>query len=308
MKEPNLQRRNLPSHAVLRSFECAARRESFTRAAEELNLTQSAISRQVKELEMTVGTPLFRRVGRRVALTPAGRMLAKDLSNDLENIYRTVMRAISAGEHASALRIAVLPTFASRWLIPRLPEFFAKHPKIEVNLTSRLKPFDLARESFDAAIHFGAEDWPDAEMHILCAEKMVPVASPTFIERQGITQISDLIGVPLLHMQTRPTVWNDLFNEADVSGDISMSGKYFDQFSMIIAGTRASLGAGLIPEYLIENELQSGELVRIGTSTVVTKNKYYFVTPENLNNDQITLFRKWMQATVGYTYIPNSHD
>ena len=122
----SFQRRYMPSISALRSFEAAARHQSFTLAAEELNLTQSAISRQVKEMEKIVGAQLFRRTGRVVILTRAGKRLADEVSIDLENIRRTMMRAVSAGNMSSTLRVATLPTFATRWLIPRLPEFFRK--------------------------------------------------------------------------------------------------------------------------------------------------------------------------------------
>jgi LysR family transcriptional regulator, glycine cleavage system transcriptional activator len=134
------QRRFLPSYAVLRSFDSAARHESFTLAAKELNLTQGAISRQVKELEQIVGVNLFRRVGRRVVLTRAGQKFASDLVIDLGNLRHTVMRAISVGDMNSSLRVATLPAFASRWLIPKLSGFNKTHPNVEIS------PFILANK------------------------------------------------------------------------------------------------------------------------------------------------------------------
>ena len=134
------------SHTVLRSFECAARHESFTMAAEELHLTQSAVSRHIKEFEQIVGTELFRRAGRRVLLTDVGKLLASELSVDLDNIHRTVMRAVSTGGSGVALHIATLPTFSNRWLIPRLPEFFARFPDIKINLSIYADPFDMDRQ------------------------------------------------------------------------------------------------------------------------------------------------------------------
>ena len=183
----NLQRRFLPSNAVLRSFEAAARLESFTLAAEEQHLTQSAISRQVKEMEQIIGVELFHRAGRGVVLTDAGRSLSKEIAIDLENTRRTIMRAVSAGKNGTALRVATLPTFASRWLIPRLPDFYSKNPNIEVNLSTRLKPFDMFAENFDLAVHFGKEDWPGTDMTFLCDENLVPIASPAFIEENFTT-------------------------------------------------------------------------------------------------------------------------
>ena len=141
--------------AAIRSFEAAARHQSFTLAASELNLTQSAVSRQVKEMEHIVGAQLFRRTGREVILTRAGTRLASDLSSELDNISSVMMRAVSAGNMNPTLRVATLPTFATLWLIPRLPGFFKKHPDIEISFSTRLEPFNLAEENFDLVIHFG---------------------------------------------------------------------------------------------------------------------------------------------------------
>lgn len=295
---PTTPRRILPSHSVLRSFEAAARHSSFTLAAEELHLTQSAISRQVKELEEIVGTPLFRRIGRRVVLSLAEEGLARELSVDLENLRGTMMRAIAGGTRGIALHVACLPTFASRWLIPRLPLFIKEHPDIEINLSTRLKPFDLDAEHFDLAIHFGHDDWPNTEMTPLCSETMIAVSAPAFLQRYQVDSIENLAKAPLLHMTTRPTAWLDYFDAANLSQNLAMAGKHFDQFSMIIAGAIASLGAGLIPNYLIEEELENGKLVPLNTLTHATKNRYFLVTPGGQVNPNVTRFCDWMHNSI----------
>ncbi|MCF3593045.1 LysR substrate-binding domain-containing protein [Rhodobacteraceae bacterium LMO-12] len=292
------QRRYLPSNAVLRSFECAARHESFTLAAEELHLTQSAVSRQVKELEDIIGTALFRRVGRRVVLTPAGRNLAVELSVDLENIRQTVLKAISAGAAGAAIRVATLPAFASRWLIPRLSEFTALHGGIEISFATRLEPFDMSREHFDLAVHFGGKDWPGTDMQLLCSETMIVVASPEFKARHEVTSVTDLARVPLLHLETRPTIWEDFFADAGVTDRRAGAGQYFDQFTLIIAGAVASLGAALLPTYLIEQELADGSLVPLDERTITTGNNYYLVTPAKTDNAHVAAFMAWMKQCV----------
>lgn len=297
------QRRNLPSHSVLRSFETAARHESFTLAAEELHLTQSAISRQVKELEATVGTELFRRVGRRVALTSSGRNLASDLAVDLENIRRSMMRAISAGEMGATLRIASLPTFASKWLVPKLPDFAKQNPEIEISLSSRHKPFDLPGEHFDLAIHFGQANWPETDMKLLCSETMVAVSAPLFRSDYNIQSAVDIARVPLLHMATRPTAWMDFFEASNLTQKTALKGKYFDQFSMTIAGAEASLGAALVPAYLIEQELSAGTLVMLSNKTITTDNSYYLVTPKSQQNSAVDALCDWMLGCVGKSSI-----
>jgi len=294
-----LPRRYLPSYSVLRSFESAARHESFTLAAKELSLTQSAVSRQVKELEAIIGVDLFRRVGRRVILTRAGQKLAFDLSADLENIRRTMMRAISAGNLNSTLRIATLPAFASRWLVPRLGHFSLAHPNIEVSLSSRLSIFDLDAEQFDLAIHFGEQNWPNGKLRHLCDEIMVPVASPAFITRHGIHSLDDLRHVPLLHLTTRPLAWQEFFEQAGFADDNFIKGKYFDQFSMIISGAVASLAAALIPNYLIESELKAGTLQVLTEETLATDQGYYLVTPEGHDNENTELFCAWILDRIG---------
>ncbi len=295
MTKLNTQRRYLPSHAVLRSFESAARHESFTLAAEELHLTQSAISRQVKEFEQVIGTALFRRVGRRVVLSDAGKNLASELAIDLENIRQTVMRAISAGDLGASIRVATLPTFASRWLVPRLSEFFTLYSNIEISLSTRIEPFDMEREKFDVAIHFGKDDWPGTNMNKLCSESMIAVASPNFIKQYKLDDISDLINAPLLHIETRPMIWESFFSQIKMVNETASAGKYFDQFSMVIAGAVASLGAALVPAYLIEKEISTGSLVSLCDTAISTKNNYYLVTPENSTNQHVSLFINWMK-------------
>jgi LysR family glycine cleavage system transcriptional activator len=151
--------------AVIRNFEAAARHQSFTLAASELNLTQSAVSRQVKEMQHIAGAQLFRRTGREVIATRAGTRLASGISSELDNFSSVMMRAVSAGNINSTLCLAMLPTFATLWLITRLSGFFKKHPDIEISFSTRLEPFNLAEENFDLVIHFGQKkNWPNTQM------------------------------------------------------------------------------------------------------------------------------------------------
>lgn len=301
--QSSIQRRFLPSHATLRSFECAARHQSFTLAAEELNLTQSAVSRQVKDLEDMIGVALFRRAGRRVVLTEAGQKLASEISVDLENIHQTIMRAVSAGRQNMALRVAVLPGFASRWLIPRLPDFERKHPDVNLSLSTSLEPFDMEREHFDLVVHFGQEDRPDADLRKLSDETMVPVASPGFVARHGVTKARQFAALPLLHMATRPLAWRNFFERLDEPTEGDLAGKYFDQFSMVISAAVASLGAALVPSYLIETELAEGRLVKMSDHSITTQNSYYIVAPRNRENPAADVFSQWVAAAISTSAI-----
>ncbi|WP_323036370.1 LysR substrate-binding domain-containing protein [Pararhodobacter sp.] len=288
------QRRYMPSISAMRCFEAAARHQSFTLAAEELSLTQSAISRQVKELEQIVGAQLFRRTGREVLLTRAGARLANDLAAELENIRRIMLRAVSAGNMNSTLRVAILPTFATLWLIPRLPGFFARNPDIEISFSTRLTQFDLNAENFDVAIHFGKQNWPNATLRKFFSERMIAVASPDFVQKNGIRSFEDTGQAPLLHTSSRPTAWHDYLEQVGFEGRPYLTGRYFDQFSMVIAAAQASLGIGLLPKYLVEKDLQDGRLVAIGDTELVTENSYYFVTPINQEDRNVEKFYQWM--------------
>jgi len=288
----------LPSLAVLRCFEAAARRESFTLAAEELHLTQSAVSRQVRELEQTLGFPLFRRVGRRVVLSDAGRRFADQLGADLERLRQTIHQTMAAGDQRRALRIASLPTFANRWLIPRLERFETANPDIVVSIGTCLGPFDFHRERFDLAIHFGSQDWPDTRMIRLCDEEVVAVAAPAFIDHHGLSTPAGLESVPLLHLDSRPHAWREWFRAAGLASEPALRGKWFDQFSMIITAAVAGLGAGLLPAYLIEEELRTGRLVRIGDTTLRTDNSYYIVTPAGAPDELCHRFIDWIRGEV----------
>ncbi|WP_292523429.1 LysR substrate-binding domain-containing protein [Mesorhizobium sp.] len=296
----------MPSYSLLRSFECAARHESFTQAAEELHLTQSAVSRQVKVLEETIGVTMFRRVGRRVTLTEAGKRFAADLAVDLKNLKQSVARAAAAGERNATLRIGILPTFASRWLIPRLGTFLKDHPSVEIRLETRTVPFDLTRERLDLAIHFGQANWPDARMNKLFDEELLAVASPKFRDTYSATEPARLAEAPLLHLITRESAWIDWFALKGATDNRLLSGRYFDQFSMIISAALCSIGAAILPKYLIEMELKSGVLIPLSDTPLKTHSSYFVVSAAGDVNPQVNAFTRWLVSTTRRDSMTNS--
>jgi len=279
----------------LRSFEAAAKHQSFTRAAEELHVTQGAISRMVRELEALIGVPLFRPAGRGVALTEAGETLARKLHDDLDQLRQTVRNARAAGEGRQTLAIGVLPTFGSRWLAPRLHRFQAEHPNIHVALHSRASPFDLAPEGIDVAIHFGRKEWVDGALSELCPEDLVAVASPMMAERFEISRPGDLVRMPLMHLHTRDTAWQVYFGTLGVPQDGARQGALFDQFATMINAAIHGLGAAIVPSYLIEAELAQGTLVVLGRPECAD-DMYYVVTSRGLANSAATAFKNWITA------------
>ena len=175
-----LRRAFLPSTADLMAFEAAARHQSVSRAAEELHLTQSAVSRQIRQLEDQLGTALFHRVRQRVVLTDAGRVYAADVLAVLQQLSASTQKTMAFASTDGLLNLAVLPTLSTRWLIPRLGGFMALHPEAMVNFSARTEPFDFAGTPFDAAIHFGTPHWAGAVCEFLMHEQTVPVCSPTY--------------------------------------------------------------------------------------------------------------------------------
>ena len=284
---------DLPSLSLLRSFEAAAKHQSFTLAAEELRITQSAVSRMVRELEAIVGVTLFRPAGRGVALTEAGRNMADQLHTDLDRLRQTMRNAGAAGDRMQTLSIGVLPTFGSRWLAPRLADFRAEHPKVQFALHSRAEPFDMAREGIDLAIHFGRKEWIDGALTELCPEDLVAVSAPLLAERYDVSTAADLIRLPLMHLQTRSTSWPVYFDSLGLAADHARQGALFDQFSTMIAAAIHGLGAAIVPSYLIEAELAQGTLVVLG-SPKQSDGMYYVVTPRGVANPIAAIFRDWM--------------
>ncbi len=290
-------RSQTPSFAALVAFESAARHMSFTRAAVELALTQGAVSRQIRTLEAIVGVSLFERVRRRVVLTDAGRLYLHDVREALARLGEATERVGAFGRAAAPLNLATLPTFGTRWLVPRLPRLAEHAPSLVVNLATRLSPFDFDTEPFDAAIHHGAPIWAGAIAHHLMDETTVPVASPHFRDRHRIRRPADLLGVTLLQQSTRPTAWQRWFRAAGVGQAMVPGGPRYDQFAMVAEAAAAGLGAAMVPRFLVEAELASGRLIVLFDAPFVGDTAYYLVVPEaKAGLPAIRTFRDWLIA------------
>jgi DNA-binding transcriptional LysR family regulator len=245
--------------SLLRAFESSARHQSFTAAADELGLTQSAVSRQIRALEELLGSDLFVREKQTVRLTLAGETYAQEIRAVLKRISSATL-GFRANPQGGTLNIAILPTFGTRWLAPRLPSFIAENPGITINLTTRLAPFDFLSETVDAAIHFGAPEWPGAELDFLMKETVIPACSRAFREAHRFKTAADLLVAPLLHLESRPDAWERWFSAMDVAVE-EVHGMLVDQFALAAQAAMSGLGVALLPRFLIENELERGDLV-----------------------------------------------
>lgn len=284
----------LPPIGALVAFECAARHESFSRAAEELHLTQGAISRQIRALEDIVGVALFERIRQRVVLSEAGRAYLGDVRRSLGELGDATHRVMGFTGTRGVLDLAVLPTFGTRWLVPRLPRFLAHHPDVTVNIAARIAPFDFASDPFDAAIHVGQPVWAGGVLEHLMDEEVVPVAPPSWLSGSERTPAA-LAARALLHQSTRPTAWADWFAAQGVTTEAAWRGPRFDQFSMVSEAAAAGLGAALVPRFLVEEELASGRLAVLFPEPLRTKGAYYLVHPASKGRSALLrAFGEWL--------------
>ena len=292
-------RRKIPSIDALIAFETAARHLSFTRTAEELSLTQSAVGRQVAGLEEYLGTPLFNRFKRRISLTEAGEIYAKRVRENLERMERDTLAAMAHQSAGGILELAVTPTFATRWLIPRLREFYAAHDDIVVNLTTRAEPFLFKDTPFDAAIHFGDPVWPGSVANYLFGEEIVVVCSPRLLDGKKKLAPRDVANFTLLHQSARPDAWRQWLAQAAVHDVDSMKGQRYELFSMLVVAAKAGLGIALVPKFLVGQELQAGELVTPFDLSLSSNKGYYLVYPERKQNSPLLrTFETWLLATT----------
>ncbi len=287
-------RRKLPTTQSLLAFERAARHESFTRAAEDLSLTQSAVCRQVAALEAFLGVSLFRRTRRGVRLTEAGQAYSRQIASRLDALERDTLAVIAHQGSAMALELAVVPTFATRWLLPRLSGFRDRHPDIQVHLTTSTRPFLFEETDFDAAIYFGEAGWPGTEAHLLMGEAAVPVCSPALAAGAPLTPAA-LARLPLLQQTTRPYAWRRWFEACGLAVEGDLGGMRLELFSMLAQAAIEGFGVALIPAFLIREELASGRLVVAHPRPVPTERAYYLIAPERKSgSSRFEAFRSWL--------------
>lgn len=287
-------RRKIPSTAALIAFEASARHGSFTRAAEELSLTQGAVCRQVAALEAFLGVELFRRTQRGVKLTESGQEYGRRVSAQLDALEQDTL-AIAGRQRASVLELAVVPTFATRWLLPRMGRFQQDYPQVTVNLSNRTRPFLFADTDFDAALHFGDADWSGTCSYFLFHEQLLPVCSPRLLGGQEQLTLEQLAELPLLQQSTRPHAWQQWFDSLGALPPQNMRGARYELFFMLAQAAIQDMGVALIPPMLIQRELDQGELVPAIPHAYVSRNAYYLVVPERrIESVVLSPFREWL--------------
>lgn len=271
-------RRFLPSINSLLALEAVERLGTAIAAAEDLSLTHSAVSRQLKVLEEQIGVSLFLREGKGLKLSQAGTAYARAVRECLNDLARASLKVKASGSRAN-LNLAVLPAFGMYWLGPRLQKFMQAHPDILINQSTRIRPFDFDSEEFDAAIHFGAEDWRGAHHLPLLQERVIAVCAPDFADDLPLCPQA-LLAKQLLHLESRPGAWEDWFKAHGQEAD-RLRGMLFDQFSSMAEATVAGMGVALLPEFLAEREFHQGRLVPASSGYVDVAGTYFLVWPRN---------------------------
>jgi len=287
-------RRKIPSTAALVSFEAAARHESFTKAAQELSLTQGAICRQIASLEDFLSVELFRRSRRGVKLTEAGLSYSRRVATQLDAVERDTL-SVMGHTGANVIELAVVPTFGTQWLLPRLKDFQEQHPEVTVNLTNRTRPFLFADTEFDAAIYFGDADWSGTESHKLMGENPMPVCSPALLGYQKSLTPEAIADLPLLQQTTRPYAWRQWFNAQNLNIARDLTGPRYELFSMLAQAAMHDMGIALIPPFLIQRELAEQRLVVANGNALSSIKAYYLMIPERkVESASLRAFRDWL--------------
>ena len=289
--------RRLPPLSALRPFEAAARLESFTRAAAELHLTHGAVSHQVRALEVHLGTPLFARHGKRVTLTAAGRTFAESVRGALGEIAQAADALRARRE--DRLSVSVLPSFASRWLMPRLIRFMDAHPDVEVNVTATTALADFVADEIDVAIRFGAGPWPSLACEKFLDDEYFPVASPRFNKGRLPKKALDLLHAGIIREDR--DYWCAWFESAGVPLDQARAarGPTFNDSTFALQAAARGEGIALARKSIVSEDLERGTLKRLFALAVPSVERYWFVSPkETADSGKVRAFREWVKAEL----------
>lgn len=283
--------RRLPPLNSLRAFESAARLLSFTKAADELAVTQSAVSHQVKGLEDWAGLPLFRRDGRAVALTEAAQKFLPAVTQALDQLALAGRKLQAVDPGQGWLTVAVMPSFAGKWLVPRLAGFRAKHPNIDVWLATFEAQSGALGADVDMAIRYGREDWPGLTSIKFLSEELFPVCAPALAAQ--LKDPTDLARTTLLHDELRED-WTMWLRAAGVTTVDATRGPGFDDSGLLIQAAIEGLGVALGRSVLVKGDLDAGRLVRPFQPAIAGSN-YSLVYPPDLESaPKIKAFREWL--------------
>lgn len=297
-KGMNMQKmtaRAYPSTTSLRCFEASARFLSFTKAAHILHMTQSAVSKQVAQLESSLKTQLFERSLQGLKLTPSGELFIKETQQILDQIEQSVLNLLSHGSDAETLKISAHPTLCARWLIPALKGFGKQHPNLHLDIQEQVSSSDIDNSNTDIAFLYGTGVWRDMTSIQLFPEKCIAVCSPELMN-EPISNLEDFKNYVLIQSRSRPRAWEEYFQLQAATNEHPLFGPRFDTFYACIHAAMTACGIALVPTFLVEKELQTGELMLAYPYEMQSQYSYYMTHPTSMTNTtKVNTMVHWIQ-------------
>ncbi|UWR38429.1 LysR substrate-binding domain-containing protein [Sulfitobacter sp. W074] len=291
--------RFIPSLSALTAFEAAATYRSFTRAAENLGMTQSGVSRQVSQLEKHLGVKVFERIGPRLVLTDAGRKYVLEVTRILNDLEETSIDIVRGGSVRGTLKIGVQDSLASRWIVPKIQTFITRFPEINFTVVPISNEFDADWQDVDVAVLRGRGAWDDAHAYHLLSETVAVVASPSLIPIGHTVSPSSYASYPLIQNAHRPDSWLRWIEAKELNRVDTISGPRFAQTSMVIEAARAGVGLAVVPSLMIEDHIASGSLHMPMGGAIASGLSYFVVYPLKLGVSKPVLdFRDWIQSVA----------
>jgi LysR family glycine cleavage system transcriptional activator len=290
-------RRRLPPLGALQAFEAAARHGSFTRAAAELSVTHGAISHQVKGLEASLGCALFRRLHRRIVLTEAGEVLFTKVRAAFDLLELTTVQVVRAYTKRP-LVVSCIATFSMRWLMPRLHQFKARYPDMNIHLCAPDSPVEFPRDDIDVSSRAGHSDWPeDMEGQAFLDEEFGPVCSPALVHRCPLARPEDLHHYTLLHTDTRKHAWHDWLRITGTTGVDPTTGQRFETFYFLLQAAASGFGVAIGPHPLVADDIATRRLVAPFGFVPNGLSMYVLYPKVRATDPQLIAFRDWLLET-----------
>jgi LysR family transcriptional regulator, glycine cleavage system transcriptional activator len=297
----------LPSMTALRTMVLVEKFGSFSRAAEELGITQSGVSRAIRSIEQITGQRIFERSARGLSTTESGKRYLAEVREILGELGAATLRFSSFDSAVTTLHVATLPSLGSLWLAPRLADFARKNPQISLIIAENIGVIDFEASSIDCVIHYGSTAWPQgARSEVLLRESLMPFAPPALLQGRA-SDASTLLDVPLIQHAHRPTAWRDWFREVGIVHPGPTTGHRFEQYQMGIRAAAGGLGAVLMPPFLVEDEVAKGRLVPLHGKPIETAWTFQLVSPDTKRqNPAVRRFRTWLVGEIRAMSRPRS--
>nr|WP_315596795.1 LysR substrate-binding domain-containing protein [uncultured Cupriavidus sp.] len=294
MKHP--ARRHIPSVVNLNTFETIARRGSVTAAADELGLSQGAVSKQLLDLESFLGTPLFERTNARLVLSDEGAGYLARIRPLLDQLEAATVAASGAARRMHEVRFSVPNTFGLLWVMPRLCGFAAAHPEIRIHVANHIGAISLRDAGLDAAIVFAEDGLDDESADLLHSVSSLPVASRELVHGRLPLPARRIAALPLLYHTTAPSAWASYLRDLDADIELPLAaGTQYNLVTFALKAAEAGLGAALVPDYACADSLRDGRVIQLNRASVPSRRGYYLVRrADRADVPAVRVLREWL--------------